>query len=179
MDWGRDLDDNPIIRYVMALIDGAVDKYSTQAVMTMLKTGLAGLDAEEVSDLENYAVKYRIKGTMWLKPFTRGSFEYDEKELARINELREKAVVYIRDMSDALKAGTFSEFIDRLYDILRDRIDLPGRIEALINAQLEEEREDLAEETDQVWDAFLNITGQIREIMGDEPFDGTRMRDLG
>lgn len=178
MDRGRDLDDNPIIRYVMALIDGAVDKYSTQAVMTMLKTGLAGLDAEEVSDLENYAVKYRIKGTMWLKPFTRGSFEYDEKELARINELREKAIVYIRDMSDALKAGTFSEFIDRLYDILRDRIDLPGRIEALINAQLEEEREDLAEETDQVWDAFLNITGQIKEIMRDEPFDGARMRDL-
>ena len=37
---------------------------------------------------------------------------------------------------------------------------------------------DLAEETDQVWDSFLNITKQITEIMGGRSFDGETFRDL-
>ena len=178
MDQGRDLDDNPIIRYIMSLLDAAVENYSTQAVMTMLKTGLAGLDSEEISDLENYAVKYRIRGTMWLKPFRRGSFEYDEKALGRLNDLRERAVIYIKDVRDALKAETYGEFIAGFYEILRDRADLPSKIEALIKAQLDENREDLAEETDEVWDSFLGICQQIKEIMGSDPFDPKGMRDL-
>ena len=178
MDQGRDLDDNPIIRYIMSLLDAAAEKYSTQAVMTMLKTGLAGLDSEEISDLENYAIKYRIRGTMWLKPFTRGSFEYDEKALARLNGLRERTVVYIKDVAEAFRAATYDDFINKFYEILRDRIDLPARIEALIKEQLDEGREDLAEETDQVWDSFLRINQQIKEIMGRDDFDPRAMRDL-
>ncbi|MBQ2161036.1 MAG: hypothetical protein II444_04305, partial [Firmicutes bacterium] len=55
MDQGREAEDNPIIRYVMSLLDAAVGNYSTPDIMAMLKTGFAGLGPEEVSDLENYA----------------------------------------------------------------------------------------------------------------------------
>ena len=178
MDQGREAEDNPIIRYVMSLLDAAVGNYSTPDIMAMLKTGFAGLGPEEVSDLENYAIKYRIKGTMWLKPFTKGTFEYEEEDLIRLNTLRETAVQHVKTLREALKQDTYEGFIEEFYGILRDEVDLPSRIGALVDAQLDQDRSDLAEETDQVWDSFIKIMEQIREIMGSERFRPKDLRDL-
>ncbi len=178
MDQGRAIEDNPIIRYIMSLFDSVLEKYSTPSVIAMVKTGLAGLDPDEMADLENYVIKYRIKGTMWKKPFGKGTSEYDEEAMTRLNVLRERVVMPIDSFGTCFKAGNYSEFVDKAYSFLRDDIDLPERIKSLVDAQLEEEREDLAEETDQVWGAFLGIMDQISEIMGEERFDGKAMRDL-
>ena len=178
MDQGRAIEDNPIIRYIMSLFDVVLEKYSTPYVMAMIKTGLAGLTMDEAADLENYAVKYRIKGSMWKKPFGKGAFEYGEDAMARLNELREKAISPCEKFGALFRAADHAEFIDNTYDFFRNEICLSDRIKALVDAQLEEERADLAEETDQVWGEFLKIMDQIREIMGDKAFDGNSMREL-
>lgn len=177
-DGGRNVDDNPIIRYIMALFMAVLEKLDTKRIIAMLKTGMTDLDHDEVADLENYVIKYRIKGSMWKKPFTRGTFEYDEEEMKRLNDLREKVVAPCLALEGVFRAETYSEFITGLYGFLRDDIDLVHRIETLEKAQMDEGREDLAEETDQVWDAFLRIAEQINEIMGNEPFDGNAMKEL-
>lgn len=178
MDQGREASDNPIIRYVMALLDAAIEKYDTQSIMSMLKTGLGDLDSEEASDLENYAIKYRIRGTMWTKPFRKGSFEYEPEELERLDALREKAVLNVTKLRESLKAKSYSEFMPSFYEILRSGADLPSKIEKLVKEQTDRGRADLAEETDMIWDSFLNITEQITEIMGGRPFEGENFRDL-
>ena len=178
-DSGRSVEDNPIIRYIMSLFDVVIERFDTQAVISMLKTGLASLDPEEIADLENYAIKYRIKGSMWKKDFIRGSFEYEKEAMARLNELRRRAVEPCMRFEEIFKAAaTYGDFIKGLYAFLRDDIDLVSRIEDLEKVQIEEGREDLAEETDQVWDSFLRITEQINEIMGSESFDRRSMREL-
>ena len=177
-DSGRDVLDNPIIRYVLSVLDVVIRRFDTPSVIAMLKTGLAGLTHEEIADLENYVIKYRIKGSMWKKPFMRGTFEYDEDALGRINELRRRAVEPVIGFAEAFKATTYRDFIRKFYDFLKKDADLVRKIEDLENTQVEEGREDLAEETDQVWDSFLNITEQINEIMGDEAFAGDAFREL-
>ena len=178
MDQGRPIEDNPIVRYVMDLFDVILEKYSTPAVMAMLKTGLGGLTGDETADLENYAIKYRIKGSMWLKPFYRGITEYGDEGLEALNESRERAIAPCLAFGECFKAGTYREFIEDTYRFLQEEINLPERIGALVDAQMEEGREDLAEETDQVWDALLGIMEQIKEIMGEDKFDGKTMRSL-
>ncbi len=178
MDQGRAVEDNPIIRYILSLFDVVLDNYNTPQVMAMVKTGLTGIDNDEAADLENYVIKYRIKGTMWKKPFTKGTLEYDEEALSRLNAARERVIKPCEAFSKCFNAEDHSEFVSSAYGFLRDDIDLPGRIKDLVDSQLEEERADLAEETDQVWDAFLRVMDQIKEIMGDEPFDGKTMREL-
>ena len=178
MDQGREASDNPVIRYVMYLMDAAIGDCDTQSIISMLKTGLGDLDADEISDLENYVIKYRIRNRMWLKPFRKGSFEYEPEELERLDALREKAVLNVNKMKEALKSGTYADFIPAMYDILRNEADLPSKIEALVKEQTDQGRQDLAEETDQVWDSFLRITEQIKEIMGSKAFEPEIMRDL-
>lgn len=178
-DQGREVSGNPIVRYVMWLFECVNSDFETGAIMTMLKTGFSGIDSfEDLADLENYAIKYRIKGRMWTKPFKRGLKEYGEEGLARINELRETAVAPIIRFKEFFKAATYGEFVEKLYGFLRDEADLPGKIAELTAAQTAEGREDLAEETDQVWDAVLSTLEQMREVIGEEAFDGETMRAL-
>ena len=178
MDQGREASDNPIIRYIMALLEAAIENYDTQAVMSMLKTGLGDLDADETADLENYAIKYRIRGTMWTRPFRKGSSEYGPEELTRMDELRQKAVSNVTKLKEAMKAKTYAEFMPEFYEILKTGACLPEKIEILVKEQTDQGRSDLAEETDQVWDSFLNITEQINEIMGSRDFDAGTLKDL-
>ena len=178
MDQGREASDNPIIRYIMALLDAAIENYDTQDIMSMLKTGMGDLNMDEIADLENYAIKYRIRGTMWTKPFRKGSFEYEPEELERLSAFAEKAVANVSRLKKAMKAGTYAEFMPEFYEILKNGADLPSKIEKLVKDQTDQGRSDLAEETDQVWDSFLNITKQITEIMGERSFDGETFRDL-
>ncbi len=178
MDQGREASDNPIIRYIMSLLEASADRYDTQAIMSMLKTGLGDLETDEIADLENYAVKYRIKGTMWTRPFRKGSFEYEPEELGRLDALRAKAIENVTRLREAFKADTYAEFIPEFYEILKTGADLPSKIEKLVQEQTDQGRSDLAEETDQVWDSFLSITEQIKEIMGGRAFDGDNFREL-
>ncbi|MBQ7703671.1 MAG: PD-(D/E)XK nuclease family protein, partial [Firmicutes bacterium] len=178
-DQGREVSENPIVLYIMSLFDCVISELETGSVITMLKTGFSGIDDfRDLADLENYSIKYRIKGSMWAKPFKRGLKEYGEEGLARINDLRERAVAPLLRFREFFKAATYGEFVENFYGFLRDDADLSGKIDGLTAAQSESGREDLAEETDQVWDAVLSTLDQMREVIGDEPFDRETMRGL-
>lgn len=159
---------NPINQYVLSFLEAIIGRYKTEAIIANLKTGFSVLNVEEVSRLENYAIKYKIRGTMWKKPFVKGSFEYGEN-LVHINNLREKAIKGMVDFEGRLKVKTYSEFIDGLYKFLYEEINLPDKIRALAENQ-SKEREDLAEATKQIWGNLVGILDQIKEIMGDKPF---------
>ena len=45
-----------------------VEKYRTDLMIKMLKSGFGDLTNDEITDLENYAIKYKIRGTMWKRP---------------------------------------------------------------------------------------------------------------
>ncbi len=178
-DQGREVSENPIVLYIMSLFDCVNSDFETGAVMTMTKTGFSGIDDfRDLADLENYAIKYRIKGRMWTRPFKRGAKEYGEDGLERIEELRQKAIAPMLRFKEFFKAGTYGEFVESFYSFLKDEVDLPGKIDSLTAAQNAAGREDLAEETDQVWDAVLSTLEQMKEVIGEEPFDREMMEDL-
>ncbi len=178
-DQGREVSENPIVLYIMSLFDCVNSDFESGSVMTLLKTGFSGIDSfEDLADLENYSIKYRIKGRMWTKPFRRGAGEYGEEELARIEGLRQTAVAPLLRFKEFFKAASYGEFVESFYGFLRDEVDLPGKIDSLTAAQTAGGREDLAEETDQVWDAVLRTLEQMKEVIGGEPFDGETMRGL-
>ncbi len=178
-DQGREVSENPIVLYIMSLFDCVIQDFETGSVITMLKTGFSGIDDfEDMADLENYSIKYRIKGRMWTRPFKRGAKEYGQEEMDQVEGLRQKAVAPLLRFREFFRAETYGEFVEKFYGFLRDEADLPGKIDSLTAAQSAGGREDLAEETDQVWDAVLSILEQMREVIGGEPFDGEIMRGL-
>ena len=176
-DTKRDILANPIVQYVTSLIDVVIEKYSTQSLMSMLKSGFGDLTVDEISELENYAIKYKIKGTMWKKPFKRGKAEYKD-DLQKIDELRQKAIAGLEELEDVFKADTTAEFIKGLYAYIAGDLNLQQKTLDFIVRQEEQELFDLADETARVWESITGILNQIYEIMGEEDFDPEEFRDM-
>ena len=177
-DSGRDIMQSPVIRYITSLIDVATEKYRTEAVFRVLKSGFGDLNYDEVTDLENYAIKYRIKGSMWKKHFIKGENEYGLDELGRLESLRLKATGPLLRFEEIFKAETCGAFIEQLYKYLYEDARLPEKIQAFMAGQEAGGRLDLAEETSQIWGSFVGIMDQMAAIMGDRPFEARSFAEL-
>lgn len=177
-DTSKDILQSSIVQYITALMDVAVEKYRTDLVIKMIKSGFGDLTNDEITDLENYAIKYKIRGTMWKRPFVRGESEYGAEALARMNAVREKALAFMPDLEAIFEAETCSEFISGLYGFLYEKVKLPEKIADLTVLQTEQGRPDLAEETAQIWGKVIGIFDQMSEIMGEQKFRAAAFRDL-
>ena len=150
-DTSKDILQSSIVQYITALMDVVVEKYRTDLMIKMLKSGFGDLTNDEITDLENYAIKYKIRGTMWKRPFVRGESEYGAEALVRMNAVREKALAFMPDLEAIFEAETCGEFISGLYGFLYEKVKLPEKIADLTVLQTEQGRPDLAEETAQIW----------------------------
>lgn len=177
-DTSKDILQSSIVQYITALMDVVVEKYRTDLVIKMLKSGFGDLTNDEITDLENYAIKYKIRGTMWKRPFVCGESEYGAEALARMNAVREKALAFMPDLEAIFEAETCGEFISGLYGFLYEKVKLPEKIADLTVLQTEQGRPDLAEETAQIWGKVIGIFDQMSEIMGEQKFRAAAFRDL-
>ena len=177
-DTSKDILQSSIVQYITALMDVVVEKYRTDLMIKMLKSGFGDLTNDEITDLENYAIKYKIRGTMWKRPFVRGESEYGAEALARMNAIREKALAFMPDLEAIFEAETCGEFISGLYGFLYEKVKLPEKIADLMVLQTEQGRPDLAEETAQIWGKVIGIFDQMSEIMGKQKFRAAAFRDL-
>lgn len=177
-DTSKDILQSSIVQYITALMDVVVEKYRTDLMIKMLKSGFGDLTNDEITDLENYAIKYKIRGTMWKRPFVRGESEYGAEALVRMNAVREKALAFMPDLEAIFEAETCGEFISGLYGFLYEKVKLPEKIADLTVLQTEQDRPDLAEETAQIWGKVIGIFDQMSEIMGEQKFRAAAFRDL-
>lgn len=164
--------------FIVALLEALGSGCATNDVMRVIKTGFAGLDADETDMLENYVTKYRIKGSMWKKPFVRGAFEYGEEGLQRIEALRSRFMELFSPFENVYeRKQTCGEFLRSFYELLV-KIGLPEKIAWTAQAQEAGGFVDMAEETMQVWSMIMDAFSQMAQIMGSEPFRGAQFTEM-
>lgn len=167
-----------IVQMIISLLDVVVEKYRSDCMLKLLKAGFGDLDTEEIAELENYSIKYKIKGTMWKKPFRRGKGEYGEEGIKKIEELRIKAIKHLIPFEKIFENNTTGEFIKDFYNYLCDELKLKEKILLFSQEQEKKGLTDFADETIQTWDSIVTIFDQMYEIMGDETFDAADFRDI-
>ena len=178
-DRKRSILSGTIAIYVTSLIDITAGKFRTSDIFKMLKTGFSEFTNEEIEILENYTIKYRIRGNMWKKPFEKGAFEYSMEELEAINSTRERLVSRLLELEEICKTSeNIKEFIQKYYEFVVEKLDLPEKIRGLIDIQQENGFMDFAEETAQTWNMIVGIFDQISEIAGEEKFDAEEFSKL-
>ncbi|MDR0596415.1 MAG: PD-(D/E)XK nuclease family protein, partial [Clostridiales Family XIII bacterium] len=180
MDQRRGVDHNPVVEFILALPRAAASGRRYEDVFTLLKTGLAGIDTEEVCDLENYAIAYNIRGKRWDSDFTLGlktedgdgrvRGEYGQDELDALNASRAKVSALLSSFEEGFKGGgTAKERTDALLLFLTKQAKLPERIEEYI-AELEAVGMlEYAAEMSGIWDMAAEILGQMATVLGDLP----------
>ncbi|MCQ4636495.1 exodeoxyribonuclease V subunit gamma [Anaerovorax odorimutans] len=160
---------NPASVFILSLLDISSKGYRTEDVFRLLKTGLTSLAWDEIEELENYARKFRIRGSRWKKAFTRGAGEYGKEGLEQLECSRRAFVELVESFSQKFKAGgTVKERVRALYLYLAEDCGLPGKLENMIRRQEEEGYLEAAEETAQVWGLVMDVLDQFVEIVGEE-----------
>lgn len=160
---------HPILEFVAALIDINSRGWLSQDVFRLAKTGFSDLTNDEVEELENYSYKYKIRGNAWKKEFVKGEMEYRSAGLEHINAIRSKLICPILLFEEKYKeALTVEEKVRALYYYLNNQVQLPNKLEELIQIQIDNNHQELADETSQIWGILVGILEQLIELLGQD-----------
>ena len=178
------VDGEPVTRFVLGAFEAVLGGYPTEALLEMLKTGVSGFTAEEISSLENYAYLWKIGGTGWRQDFVRHPQGFgrefapeDTQELARLNQLRQRLIGPLERFAARTKDATGSGISQAAYMMLM-AYGMEENLPAYCLA-LEEAGEDaLAKKQLRVWDLLMEILDQMRAILGDRPLPRERYYQL-
>ena len=178
------VDGEPVTRFVLGAFEAVLGGYPTEALLEMLKTGVSGFTAEEISSLENYAYLWKIGGTGWRQEFVRHPQGFgrefapeDTQELARLNQLRQRLIGPLERFAARTKDATGSEISQATYMMLMAygmEENLPAYCLALEGAG----EDALAKKQLRVWDLLMEILDQMRAILGGRPLPRERYYQL-
>jgi len=65
IDIEADLSSNILVKYILSIFDILSKNWSYESVFNYLKTGLVGIEKDDINYLENYVLKWGIKGNKW------------------------------------------------------------------------------------------------------------------
>lgn len=162
----------------LALVNGVFEiinnGWDYDSVFRYIKTGLTGLSPRDCDALENYVLKWNLRGAIWtrdedwiLPPSGFGDAgDGDAGLLLRINALRREIVKPILTLQRALRAaGDFGEKLRALYEFLEE-IGLPRRIKEKADSYLKRGELQLSVEYSQLWDILIHAFDQFYKIAG-------------
>ena len=181
-----DILEKPVMTLLLSAVDAVTGGFEYEDMFRYLKTGMTGVTAAECDLLENYVIRWDIRGNMWLRdvswtlnPDGYGLDMTEERtaRLEEINRIREKVRGPLSALADGLKqrpaardkARTLYEFAAAgVPDALREKAE-----ELLSAGQVQ-----LAEEYAQLWQIFCDVLDQFVEILGDTELDGEEFAKL-
>lgn len=173
VDARRGISDSVAAVFLVSLLECIHYSSHTDSLMTLLKTGLTDLPTDRVEKLENYSIRYRIRGTMWERPFKYGASEYAEEEFRELEASRSHLMELLdpllraaenREQTVAAWTKTFKNYLDEVWH-LRERLAERAA------SQEEQGYPEEAEFTAQCYSTTMHILDQIVGILGDEPYD--------
>ncbi|MDR0879482.1 MAG: helicase-exonuclease AddAB subunit AddB [Clostridioides sp.] len=187
LDAKRESKNNPIIVLIISALEMKSKNYRYDTMFRYLKSGLLGMDEDEISLLENYVLANGIRGNKWFeetweyrinKDYSRDETQYELDVKARVNQIKDKVIRPISNLHDKLRGRNTAEGICRyVYEFLLD-INLADTIELMISKFEGEGNLDRAKEYAQIWDIVIDMLDQMVEILGGEQIALKRFIDL-
>ena len=175
-----DLLEKPLLNFVNSVLASVSGGYEYEDMFRWLKTGLAGLSAEECDLLENYVLKWDIHGRMWMNDtdWTENPDGYGlpltqerEKQLQKVNELRSRVREPLFRLEDGLKRPrTISGKVTSLYRFLEE-LGLQQALEQQISSLRASGWVQEAEETEQLWDLLGSVLDQMERLIGEREME--------
>lgn len=170
IDEKRDLSQNTLVKYLIAILDILTRNWTYDSVFNYVKCGFLDMSNEDIYKLENYALKWEIKGSKWYKEDWNFHDEEDigKAEIDHINELRREIAEPLVKLKNNLSGNkTAKQISENLYNFfIENNIDkkLANKIKALNNAQ----KVNIAAEYETSWNVIMQVLDEIVLVFGDE-----------
>ncbi len=174
-----DILEKPVMVLILSALDIIANNWDYGNIFKYLKTNLTGITLAERDLLENYVLKWSLRGerawsrewTMSPEGYTRELREADRETLETLNALRRRVAEPLTRLGAALKAGEgASDKLRALYGFMEET-ELFGILERKAGEFRASGREELAAEYRQLWDIVIGAMEQFYEVLGDTAMD--------
>lgn len=188
IDKKADINNHPLVRLILSAMDIFIENWSYESVFRYLKTGLTGIEEENLDVLENYVLACGIRGNKWTSkedwdmstsfiPDHKIS-EKEEELLTSVNDTRKRVIEPLLKFREKTKGkNTALEFCTRLYDLLLE-LQIPRKINERVDQFRTQGLLNMADQYSQVWDITMDVLDQTVEVMADETFGVERFSNI-
>ena len=161
---------NILVKYLISILDIVARNWSYDSVFNYIKCGFLNITPSDIYLLDNYALKWEIKGSKWYK----ADWNFHDEDstgkatIDHINELRRKIVTPLVELKNNLSGNkTAKQISENLYNFLiKNNIDkvLESKIKELNDMQ----KVDIAAEYETSWKIVMQVLDEIVLVFGDE-----------
>ena len=168
IDEKKDFSQNILVKYILSLINVFAKNWSEESVIEYIKSGLIkDVDDDDIYVLENYALRWGIKGSKW---YTKELTFYNEteEEQTKILHICEKVIKPLLQLKDGLmNTKSYKNITEKLYEFLIEN-EINIKISDEIN-KLEEAGElEKTREYEASYKKIIELLDEIVLIFGEE-----------
>lgn len=168
IDEKKDFSQNMLVKYILSILNIFAKNWSEESIIEYIKSGLvSGIDDDDIYILENYALRWGIKGSKWYeKELT--FYNETEEEQTKILHIREKVIKPLLQLKEGISnTKNYKNITQKLYEFL---------IENEINIKLSNEIKKLEElgelekanEYETSYKKIIELLDEIALIFGEE-----------
>jgi len=179
-----DILSKPPLTLIDAALEIAVSGWEYKSIFKYLKSGLIDITTDQCAILENYVLKWKIRGSLWNKEWKMPPQGYgnekdgDGKLLEQINSLRRFIIKPLMNLRDGIKTESNAEVKLRVLYSFLEEIKLPGRLTEKVDEFRKRGEMRLADEYTQLWDIIIIAMEQMHSILGDDNLSAAEFRKL-
>lgn len=175
IDEERDLSQNVLIKYILSVLDIFSNNWSYESMFNYIKTGFLEIDKDNIFELENYCIKYGIKGKKWYED----DFKYGtEEEIEKLNELRKQIVDPLLKLKNNInKNRTVKQISKELYDFLVEK-DIFNKVNKKIEYLQYINEIDIANEYSASINLVIKLLDEMVLIFGDSTITFDNYKEL-
>ncbi len=162
IDEKKELSKNILIKYIVSILDIFLKNWSYETMFNYIKSGMLNIDEDGIFLLENYCIKWGIKGKKWQEEWVHGE---DKELLQKLENIRKQVVEPLIELRRSLSGTkTVEQITKELYNFL-----VNNNIEQVLQnmkQNVEEKDPEIANEYEVAWNIVMDLFDELILIFG-------------
>ena len=169
-----DILDKPVLTLLLSAVDAVTGGFEYEDVFRCLKTGMTSVTEQECDLLENYAIRWEIRGQMWLRDvdwtacpdgYGLEMTPHRQEQLSEVNRVRRKVRTLFLQLSDGLKEHKTARGKAEVLYTFAELAGTPEILKQRTEALQKSGDVQSAEEYAQLWHIFCQVLAQPTESL--------------
>lgn len=177
IDEKQDLSQNILVQYILSILHIFAKNWSYEAVFSYLKTGFLNIDIMDIHILENYCLKWGIRGNKWYLCDWNFHDETDE-EKEKILHIRELVISPLLQLKNHLTGKkSVKNITEKLYQFLISQ-EINIKLERKITTLHEAGEIQKAQEYETSWKIIIGVLDEVVSILGTKKVSFEKYADI-
>lgn len=177
----------PFSVFMLSVVKAAVN-FDTEEILRLAKTGLVGLNTDDIARLENYVYVWNINNKRWLSEWTMNvaglsknnvsseEAERQRKETAYVESLRKRLIKPLENLCAKLN-GAAEEICTALFCMMED-YGAVGHLREYTEKLEKDGKLQQAEYQRAGYDVFIKVLDKITSVLGDSKLNASEFSEI-